>query len=82
MSGVDAVHHEATLAEKVAAKKKPSSLGAKKGTGLGSGGKKGTAPPKKPASYAGAMSFASIGQKVSAPKKAAYAAAFEESDSD
>lgn len=74
--------HEAKLAEKVAAKKKPSSLGAKKGTGLGSGGKKGTAPPKKPASYSSAMSFASIGQKVSAPKKAAYAAAFEESDSD
>jgi hypothetical protein len=74
--------HETKLAEKAAAKKKPSSLGAKKGTGLGSGGKKGTAPPKKPASYAGAMSFASIGQKVSAPKKAAYAAAFEESDSD
>lgn len=76
--------YEVKLAEKAHAKKKPGAVGAKKGSGLGSGGKKAAAPTSKGRAPMGAMSFSGIGAKKSAPAKApSFASAFGAgSDSD
>lgn len=75
--------YEIKLAEKAFAKKKPSLGATKKGTGLGSGGKKSSAPSSTARRAApGSMSFASIGKKAVPAKAASFSSAFGGDDSD